>query len=376
MTAPTGAAAPAHPLAGALPPWPDDTPEGPSTAERAAFDDEAAELEERIAALTQDAGDELRDAISALVALHERRERAADARVRVRLGVLARVHEALARLRLMPGADAMIAAAPQTACEACGFDRAVLYRVRGKELLAESFWVQGDPDAAARLLAFSRAHPAALASRVMETEMVRRRRPMAIQQVVGNPRIFAELAAAYDTRSYVAAPIMPEGRVIGFIHADHRLKPRRVDDFDRDALWAFAEGFGYAVERARLTDRLRAQGHELRRLLQRTEAVVAEYLDAEVELAAERGDGAGATRAAAALVPEDDDALAGTLSKRELEVLALVGGGASNAQIAARLFITEETAKSHVKRILRKLGASNRVEAATIWLKAQPPTPR
>jgi DNA-binding CsgD family transcriptional regulator len=169
---------------------------------------------------------------------------------------------------------------------------------------------------------------------------------------------------------------MPEGRVIGFIHADHRLKPRRVDDFDRDALWAFAEGFGYAVERARLTDRLRAQGHELRRLLQRTEAVVAEYLDAEVELAAERGDGAGATRAAAALVPEDDDALAGTLSKRELEVLALVGGGASNAQIAARLFITEETAKSHVKRILRKLGASNRVEAATIWLKAQPPTPR
>ena len=39
--------------------------------------------------------------------------------------------------------------------------------------------------------------------------------------------------------------------------------------------------------------------------------------------------------------------------------------------IAARLVITEDTAKSHVKRILRKLGAANRVEAATIWLKAQ-----
>ncbi len=75
----------------------------------------------------------------------------------------------------------------------------------------------------------------------------------------------------------------------------------------------------------------------------------------------------------AALLPDaDDSGLADTLSRRELEVLALLGDGASNAQIAARLIITEETAKSHVKRILRKLGAANRLEAATIWLKAQP----
>jgi DNA-binding CsgD family transcriptional regulator len=362
-----------HPLAGALPPWPDDPPASEGAVLRARLDDEVADLETRVGELTENAAPELREAFAALVELHERRDRAADDHVRGRLEVLARVHAALANLRQMPSAEAMIAAAPRKACEACGFDRAVLYRVRGKELLAESFWVCGDPDAAARLLAFSREHPAALASQVLETEMVRRRRPMAIQQVVGNPRVFAELAAAYDTRSYVAAPIMPEGRVIGFIHADHRLKPRRVDDFDRDALWAFAEGFGYAVERARLTDRLRAQGQELRRLLQRTEAVVAEYLDAEVELVSGGSEGAGASRATAALVPEVDDSVGGNLSKRELEVLALIGGGASNAQIAARLVITEETAKSHVKRILRKLGASNRVEAATVWLRAHPP---
>lgn len=362
----------AHPIAGDLPPWPEDPPAGPADTHRAALDDEAADLEERLTSLAATAAPELQAAIADLVALHERRDRAVEDHVRGRLAVLARVHAALARLRQMPSADAMIAAAPRTACEACGFDRAVLYRVREKDLLAESFWVQGDPKAAARLLAFSREHPAVLATSVLETEMVRRRRPMAIQQVVGNPRVFAELAAAYDTRSYVAAPIMPEGRVIGFIHADHRLKPRRVDDFDRDALWAFAEGFGYAVERARLTGRLRAQGEELRALLQRTDAVVAEYLDAEVELVG-GAESAGATRAAAALVPETDGTVLGQLSKRELEVLALVGGGASNAHIAARLFITEETAKSHVKRILRKLGVANRVEAATVWLRAQPP---
>jgi DNA-binding CsgD family transcriptional regulator/GAF domain-containing protein len=358
-----------HPLAGDLPPWPDNPPAGPGSQARAALDDELAVLEERISTLSGSADPALQEAVRALVDLHERRDRATDDQLRARLGVLARVHEALAHLRRMPNAEAMIAAAPRQACVACGFDRAVLYRVRGKELFAESFWVDGDPQAAARLLAFSREHPAVLASQVLETEMIRRRRPMAIQQVVNNPRVFAELAAAYDTHSYVAAPIMPEGRVIGFIHADHRLKPRRVDEFDRDSLWAFAEGFGFAVERAQLTDRLRAQGQELRRLLQRTEAVVAEYLDAEVELVG--FEGAGAVGAASAILPTEEHNVGAGLSKRELEVLALLGEGASNAHIAARLVITEDTAKSHVKRILRKLGAANRVEAATIWLKAQ-----
>jgi len=59
------------------------------------------------------------------------------------------------------------------------------------------------------------------------------------------------------------------------------------------------------------------------------------------------------------------------LSPREREVLALIAEGATNGQIAARLVITQDTAKSHVKRILRKLGAGNRVEAAAIYLRAR-----
>lgn len=360
-----------HKLAGALPPWPDDPPASPSEVALARLDDELADLENRIAALTANSGPGLLAAVRELADLHERRARVSDAQIRGRLDVLARVHAALAQLRRMPSAEAMILAAPQQACEACDFDRAVLYRVRGKELIAESFWVKDDPDAAARLLEFSRTHPAVLVSRALETEMVRRRKPLAVQRVAGSPRTVAELAEAYDTHSYVAAPIMPEGRVIGFIHADHRLKPRRVDDFDRDSLWSFAEGFGYAVERAQLTDRLRAQGQELRRLLHRTEAVVAEYLEADVELVRGDSGGAGVARATNAILPIVENTFGDDLTKRELEVLALLGAGASNADIAARLVITADTAKSHVKRILRKLGANNRVEAATFWLQAQ-----
>lgn len=51
-----------------------------------------------------------------------------------------------------------------------------------------------------------------------------------------------------------------------------------------------------------------------------------------------------------------------TLSLREQEVLNLVAQGLSNAEIAARLHISELTAKTHVARIRTKLGARNRIE--------------
>jgi len=52
------------------------------------------------------------------------------------------------------------------------------------------------------------------------------------------------------------------------------------------------------------------------------------------------------------------------LTKREREVLRLVGHGLSNAQIARTLFISEKTASVHVSNILRKLGVTSRVQAA------------
>lgn len=58
-----------------------------------------------------------------------------------------------------------------------------------------------------------------------------------------------------------------------------------------------------------------------------------------------------------------DDPAAG-LSARELEVLRLLAGGRDNAQIAAELFISPSTAKSHVSRILGKLRSENRIQAA------------
>nr|WP_231650186.1 response regulator transcription factor [Gordonia sihwensis] len=54
------------------------------------------------------------------------------------------------------------------------------------------------------------------------------------------------------------------------------------------------------------------------------------------------------------------------LTEREIEVLGGLGAGLSNAQIARRLMIGEATVKTHVSRVLMKLGVQSRVQAAVL----------
>jgi DNA-binding NarL/FixJ family response regulator len=58
-----------------------------------------------------------------------------------------------------------------------------------------------------------------------------------------------------------------------------------------------------------------------------------------------------------------------TLTAREIEVLRLIAAGDANKLIADRLSITEDTVKTHVGKILSKIGANDRTHAVSIGLK-------
>ena len=132
----------------------------------------------------------------------------------------------------------------------------------------------------------------------------------------------------------------------------------------RRSLAAFARlGMPYEIAKARL---------ELARTLA---AEAPEVAREEVRAAFETFRALGAPRskdAAAALLRELGSSpgagarASGELTAREAEVLGLLGSGMSNAQIAARLFISEKTAGHHVSHILAKLGVRNRAEAAAV----------
>ena len=288
-----------------------------------------------------------------------------EASIAYRLRATGHVYSALARLRTVKTARDLLHAAPLELAR-CGFDRIVLTRISGSVAEVESCHDAFEPEQAAVLLRFLRENPLEVEKLKLEGEMLRRRAPLLVAQVDRQDPTLHPALLLSECRSYVAAPIVPQGKVIGFLHADCHHQRRYVDEFDRDQLWMFAEGFGHVYERRALLDRIRSLRQEVRRANTSIVAVMNDYVAAPIELSVQERDDSTMVFSAASMFVSNESRAA-VLTKREREVMALVAAGHTNARIAADLVLSEQTVRSHVKRILRKLRAFNRAEAVARW---------
>jgi DNA-binding NarL/FixJ family response regulator len=87
-------------------------------------------------------------------------------------------------------------------------------------------------------------------------------------------------------------------------------------------------------------------------------AAIRQAFDPSIYLASDRL----GSRARAAAV--ESGATLRELTRRELEILTLMAGGRTNAQLARALWVTEQTVKFHLSNVYRKLGVANRTEAS------------
>jgi LuxR family transcriptional regulator, regulator of acetate metabolism len=287
-----------------------------------------------------------------------------------RLQSIYAVQRALARLRTVTSTKEMVARSTALLCDMCGFEKAMMYRIEDGRIYPDSAYAPRDPGLLERAQELERTNgPFRLEDMLFEADMFRRRSAAIVHDAMNDPRLKPDYVKVAGVKAFVGAPILPEGRVIGFLLAS---RSPDVDVFDRDVLWAFAEGYGYALERTILIERLHREGARINDLVASTAAALIEIREAELMITGttERiatEEHTPAVRSALLWAPTSR--IHDILTRRELEIMELLAHGETNKQIADRMIVSEGTVKSHVSQILRKLSSSNRAEAVSKFMR-------
>jgi DNA-binding CsgD family transcriptional regulator len=260
-----------------------------------------------------------------------------------------RMQQALRTLQSIDSTQELVDRVPDEVAK-LGFNRVLLSWVDHGRWVPVSFHTESGPEEA-RAVMEAGAPPYHDLRRLLEGEMVSRRRPILVRDALDHPRVHQDIQAVMHSHSYVAAPVLRRSQVVGFVSADQNADVDVVDEIDRDLIQLFADGLGLALDRVAVLEELA----DLRRRIGEQAASMSQLISGpEPSLATPSG------RA-------PDPSWQQVLTRREEEVLGLVAAGLSNAQIAQRLYVTEGTAKTHVKNVLRKLGAENRARAGALY---------
>jgi DNA-binding CsgD family transcriptional regulator/signal transduction protein with GAF and PtsI domain len=167
--------------------------------------------------------------------------------------------------------------------------------------------------------------------------------PMRVGQPPGHPRV----------RTFLGVPLRLGTEVIGMIGVAN--KPDGYGPDDERFLATFANQVAVAIDNAGLYQHQREM---ITRLQQLHEHLTQAERDQIVALERER------LAASFRLDPSIPPRARPRLSHSQQEILRLMAEGLSNKEIAKEVHLSENTVKSHIQEILRKLGARNRVQAA------------
>ncbi|UIJ63961.1 helix-turn-helix transcriptional regulator [Amycolatopsis acidiphila] len=281
-----------------------------------------------------------------------------DLEVRQRSKSMRVAWEALGRFRGISTVEALVDLCPKVMA-ALGFDRTMISTIHDEVWTPRAAYFAGDPAWAREIVRSGRENPQSLTTAVPEHRLLRREKCILVSDPRNNETMYKALVQPSVSRAYVAAAVRRDGQVAAFLHADCYFRDRVVDEFDLDVLGLFADGFGYILERAVLLERADSIRAEVGKLT----AGAAAAIDAFIAQDADVGEMlCPDDRSAARTGPEGTE-----LTRREIEVLQHMAAGRSNGSIAETLVISPATVKSHVKHILRKLGAANRAEAVSCW---------
>jgi LuxR family transcriptional regulator, regulator of acetate metabolism len=279
-----------------------------------------------------------------------------------RLHLLTSGQEVSAQLSPAAGVRALLERAATAMCDLPGLERFMVFQREGGVLRAANTVFVDHDEWARDCQEFSAHTRYDLAPKNPEALIVRRRSPAIITDALHDPDAFQPIVQKMQAANYVGAPVIAYGEVVATIHGDAYFTDRPVDEIDRDVIASFAESLGPIVERAILIEQLRFQQRVAEQLAQSARGVL------------------GGMGGQAPLLELDEQAttapwqsrseVVSDLTRREYEVLQLMTKGATNREIAASIFLSEETVKSHVKRILQKFGVANRGQAVATYLES------
>jgi DNA-binding CsgD family transcriptional regulator len=279
-----------------------------------------------------------------------------------RLRMLTAGHEVSARLSPSVGVRTLLERAATAMCDLPGLERFMVFQREGGVLRAANTVFVDHDEWARDCQAFSASTRYDLAPKNPEALIVRRRSPAIITDALHDPDAFQPIVQKMQAANYVGAPVIAYGEVVATIHGDAYFTDRPVDEVDRDVIASFAESLGPIVERAILIEQLQFQQKVAEQLAQSASGVLS-GLGSQVPLLELDEQAATAPWQSRSEVVSD-------LTRREYEVLQLMTKGATNREIATTIFLSEETVKSHVKRILQKFGVANRGQAVATYLES------